>query len=545
MRSKHPDAYCRILSQQTKLIADQHVIVLYNISPDTMYYLSDRIASITGVIDLKAVPQGEKEGKYRVLVNKQDFHQARKSLQSGLPTWYADIVAEDAKPHPDRFPGDPEVAQITSDGYSSGEDSYYSSSVNTAMSYDSVTSDITNDFSKNTTETTTDDKTEKSWAQRVKGSSKDSAKATTKDAPTVVNPNMVEGSLVSDLASSRAEVDDLKNKLARMQADQEAERKEQAAKAERFKRETRIQADAQKLELDKTVEAQRRNFQEQIEEQRRELEKKAEEQRREMEVSMQEQILKAIQDHMTRSPAPPSPDIHQMFANQGRQIQLLTRLMMKQWSHQDNSPSSNSTTGKRTADGINTGVNEAEEDFEDMVDVENSPDLRKRADLKTTPKKKQPIRIPDANSTSTSQGNTPSSYHSPGAYTQPSLPWTPDSVDTEYPDNPNHPLHVGGDEPSDNEHENDTFMASPRFSPYRNTQSDEFEEEDITPSQLEDIYLQHEESTRVTDSPQLSVDPRTETGDVPRGPKTGDTPQPPQAKPVEEVEPHSQNEGCP
>jgi hypothetical protein len=302
MRSKHPDAYCRILSQQTKMIADQHVIVLLNISSDTMYYLSDRIASIQGVIDLKAVPQGEKEGKYRVLVNKDDFLQPRKSLQVGLPTWYDEIVAEDAKPHPDRFPGDPEVAQIMSDGYSSGEDSCYSSSVNTAMSYDSVTSDVTNDFSKDTTETNTDDKTETSWAQRVKGGPKVPANSTPKDAPKVVNPNLVNGSLVSDLASSRAEVDDLKNQLARMQADQEAERKEQAAKAEHTKREPKIQADAQKLELDKTVEAQRRSFQEQLEEQRRDLEKKAEEQKREMEKSTQEQIMKAIQDHMNRSP---------------------------------------------------------------------------------------------------------------------------------------------------------------------------------------------------------------------------------------------------
>ena len=270
MRTKHPDAYCRILSQQTKLIAEQHVIVLHNISPDTMYYLSDRIASIKGVIDLKAV-HGEKDGKHRVLVNKDEFHQVRKSLQQGLPTWYAETVADDAKPHPDRFPGDPEVAQIMSDGYSSGEDSYYSSSVNTAMSYDSVTSDITNDFSKDTTATNTDDKTEKSWAQRVQDGPKDPAKSSPKDAPKSVTPNMVEGSLVSDLASSRAEVDDLKAKLSRMQVEQETERKELAAKAEHQKRETDLQVKAQKFELEKKVEEQRRVFQEQMDVQRHEL----------------------------------------------------------------------------------------------------------------------------------------------------------------------------------------------------------------------------------------------------------------------------------
>ena len=54
-----------------------------------------------------------------------------------------------------------------SDGYSSGEDSYYSSSVNTALSYDSVSSDITTDTSIKSKATNNDDKTEQSWAQRV------------------------------------------------------------------------------------------------------------------------------------------------------------------------------------------------------------------------------------------------------------------------------------------------------------------------------------------------------------------------------------------
>jgi flagellar biosynthesis GTPase FlhF len=393
MRSKHPDAYCRILSQQTKMIADQHVIVLYNITSDTMYYLSDRIASIKGVIDLKAVPQGEKEGKYRVLVNKDDFHQARKILQLGLPTWYAEIVAEDAKPHPDRFPGDPEVAQIMSDGYSSGEDSYYSSSVNTAMTYDSVSSDITNEFSKNTSVTNTDEKTEKTWSQRVKDGPKDPAKSTTiKDAPKSVNPNVIEGSLVSDLASSRAEVDDLKTQLSRMQDEQETERKYRAAKAEHQKREAELQAKAQKFELEKQAEEQRREFQEKMDEQRRELEKQSELQRRELEKSMQDQIAKAIQDHITRSTIPQLPEFQQMVANQGCQIQLLTRLMMQQMLNPDQaSRSATGPTGKRNAAGLTATDKDDEETDTTETTVPSSPEVRKRADLKGTPKKPAPI----------------------------------------------------------------------------------------------------------------------------------------------------------
>ena len=84
MRSKHPDAYYRILSQQTKMIAEQHVIVLYNISADMMYYLSDRIESIDGVIALKAVPNGEKDGKYRVLVKKRSSTKQGKVCRSAF-----------------------------------------------------------------------------------------------------------------------------------------------------------------------------------------------------------------------------------------------------------------------------------------------------------------------------------------------------------------------------------------------------------------------------------------------------------------------------
>ena len=138
MRSKHPEAYSRILSQQSKMIANQHVIVLQNITSDTMYYLTDRISTIEGAIDLTEVPNGEQLGKYRVLVNKKDFSKVRKKLQECLPKWFEECVPDDAKPRADRFPGDPEVAPLMSDGYSSGEDSYYSSSVNTAMSYDTA-----------------------------------------------------------------------------------------------------------------------------------------------------------------------------------------------------------------------------------------------------------------------------------------------------------------------------------------------------------------------------------------------------------------------
>ena len=122
MRSKHPDAYARIIYEQSKMIADQHVIVLQYITFDTMYYLTDRIAAVTGVIGLLEAPNCANIEKYRVLVHKDDFHTARKNLQSELSLWYdAECVPDDAKPNQDKFPGKPEVVPIMSDGFSSGE----------------------------------------------------------------------------------------------------------------------------------------------------------------------------------------------------------------------------------------------------------------------------------------------------------------------------------------------------------------------------------------------------------------------------------------
>ena len=393
MRSKHPDAYARILSQQSRMIADQHVIVMQYITPDTMYYLTDRIAAIDGVIDLLEVTNGEEIGKYRVLVHKDDFHKARKSLQANLPTWYAECVPDDAKPTQDRFPGTPEVAPIMSDGYSSREDSYYSSSVNTALSYDSVSSDITTDTSIKSTVTNNDDKTEPSWAQRVSnGATPDKGSTPPPGAPNSVQPNPIDASIISDLASSRAEVEDLKAQLSKMQVQQDTERQEQVRQAEHQKKEAEILATAQQLELDKKAEDQRRLFHQQLEDQRREMKKLAAQQRSELEAKMQDQITRAIQDHMNRSPAPVTPDLHQMFVDQGRQIQLLTRMMMKQMSPPAPPPVAQVSTGKRSAEAtkMTEGV---DEEFEYPEEEHlNTPESRKRVDLKRTPQKSESSR---------------------------------------------------------------------------------------------------------------------------------------------------------
>ena len=87
-------------------------------------------------------------------------------------------------------------------------------------------------------------------------------------------------------------------------------------------------------------------------------------------------------------------------------------------------------------------------------------------------------------------------------------------------------------------------MIGPRFSPFHDTQTGEFADDRIKPSQLEDIYLQHDELNRVNDSSQQAADPRTESRAVPPSPMNEDETQPSQAKPEEEVDQDRKHAGC-
>jgi hypothetical protein len=202
--------------------------------------------------------------------------------------------------------------------------------------------------------------------------------------------------------------------------------------------------------------------------------------------------------------------------------------------HQDELLHTTLLAGKHPVDEQTTDDgNVDEETIVDKVPTQGLED-RKRGDVPRTSQKHSYVQEVQFPSPLPMRSN-PSQYK----------PWTPDSVSTVYPDNPHHPLHFECDGPSDNEHEGDTVMSGPSFSPYYESQTDAMEEDDgISPTQLEDIYMQHDDSLRVNDSSQLKVDPRTETGEAPRSPKTGDKALPTQAKPVEEVDPNGKNEGC-
>jgi hypothetical protein len=52
LKSKHPQAYTRIIHQQLQILASHHIIILQNIGPDAIFYLSDHIQALDGVLDV-------------------------------------------------------------------------------------------------------------------------------------------------------------------------------------------------------------------------------------------------------------------------------------------------------------------------------------------------------------------------------------------------------------------------------------------------------------------------------------------------------------
>ena len=86
-------------------------------------------------------------------------------------------------------------------------------------------------------------------------------------------------------------------------------------------------------------------------------------------------------------------------------------------------------------------------------------------------------------------------------------------------------------------------MTGPQFSPFHETKSGELEDDHITPTQLGDIYLQHDKSNRAIDSSQQEAAPRTESRVAQQSPMQEDKIQPSQAKPEEEVDHNRKHEG--
>jgi hypothetical protein len=228
MRARHPEAFERFIKAQTQMIATNYVIVLNHIGPDAMHYLSDRILAISGVLSLLPCVSVNEDGKYKVLVHQKNYHQVRTYLKDVVPKWYEEYVEPDAKAPDNRYPGQPEVSPIESDGISQGDHTYMTVSINTAMS---ISSNISNNsppsfiYPKDQ-QSTTDESTlggsqatssniGRSWADKVRGS-----RISSSSEPTSTVESERQRALEKELATSREEVAALKERLAKIEGAQ-------------------------------------------------------------------------------------------------------------------------------------------------------------------------------------------------------------------------------------------------------------------------------------------------------------------------------------
>ena len=153
MRHKFPEGYTKAIKYQTQLLTSTMVIVLQYIHPDMMFHIDEFIKAIDGVLDIMPDRNAVTNGKYRVQVVQEKFKTARAALINYLPGWSREYIPEDAYPKPNPFPEPPKVKSIQNDGFSSGENSWMSTSNASFLSMD--LSNVADDdyFTNNTSAT--------------------------------------------------------------------------------------------------------------------------------------------------------------------------------------------------------------------------------------------------------------------------------------------------------------------------------------------------------------------------------------------------------
>jgi hypothetical protein len=121
---------------QNHILAIQHVVMINYLGSDAMYYLTDRIQTITGVLyEVIPTKKVSENGKFYVLVDKKAVSDVRESLTKTFDRWFQEFVPEDARPKPGRFDGPPEIGKPKSDGYSSGDNSWITASTKSFLTY--------------------------------------------------------------------------------------------------------------------------------------------------------------------------------------------------------------------------------------------------------------------------------------------------------------------------------------------------------------------------------------------------------------------------
>ena len=564
LRSKHPEAFSRFIQQHTKILSKNHTIVLNYIGNQAIMYLEDRIRAIPGVIDIVSCQSVETDGKFRVQVKKEDFYRVRSAIQHNLLQWVEDYVPEDAKRAMRKFPFAPEVAPLMSDGYSSGSDGYMTASINTAMSYASVVSQLTQ-------ESHSDGKHRRNSA--IQSNANQGTSAWKTPPPTMIDAPITDTGLISELESSRSEVEALKTKMANMESEKLSQIKEIEMKAEQQRQESEARAQEERAKLESQVEAQRAEFKQRLEEQRKLLEEQNLASQRELESKFQVQINQAIQAHLSATPTPPTPprqpsdEVAQRMEIQDARIQQLTELIQQlvtrsPMEHQQPRPVRTST-GKRQAPPELVDLTMDHHDLENESRThshERYDGGAKKRDTKETPRQNLAgnISIKMERTESPAPSELSMSMMEPiASQTAESLLWNGIHPPSEVYSPPAPPrafrigigtspmsnlaLHPSFQDPPDVFLNDDKSVCTEDF-PTDQSTTRTFDESKFSEAHLTDIHAQHaglqgfDIHTRKAESPQR-VEPETAIG--PNEDVTGVS----QAKPVDESTHQQQNEG--
>jgi hypothetical protein len=217
MRRKHPEAFQGALRYQNHILANQHVVMINNLGTEAMYYLTDRIKTISGVTDVIPTKKVSQNGKFYVLVQKQAESAVRDSLKKCFDRWYHDAVPEDAKPKEGQYDGPPGVANPRSDGFSSGENSWLTSSTKSFLTYS-----VTN-MEQSVTEN--DQDLDSAWDQQTATTHPSTVPSPTRRTPGKTYASYA-AATVSDQVSGMTEPDpardprhdELSNKIAHLEA---------------------------------------------------------------------------------------------------------------------------------------------------------------------------------------------------------------------------------------------------------------------------------------------------------------------------------------
>lgn len=112
------------------------------------------------------------------------------------------------------FPYPPEVASLMSDGHSSGSNGHMTASINTAMSYASVVSNLT-------PESQTDAPHQRQGPSKTALNQGHAKKAWNTPPPTMITASDTDAGSLSELQSSKSEVEALKSQMSKMETEKE------------------------------------------------------------------------------------------------------------------------------------------------------------------------------------------------------------------------------------------------------------------------------------------------------------------------------------